>query len=106
MTDRSHSNVEQTSAEEKATDDLTVEVNLEKVRKVATELMASGRLILRLANAFLELVTDWLAAVSGSRLVGGSFHLLLSALLLLGPLLSLQVSKYSIFSNPNHFLYR
>lgn len=94
------------TAGERATDDVTAEVNLEKVRKVAAEVMASGRFLLRLLNATLELATDWLAAVFGSRLVRGSFHLLLSALLLLGPLLSLWVSKYSIFSNANHFLYR
>lgn len=106
MTNHSDPNMELKMVEEKATDDLTVEVNLEKVRKVVAELMASGRFILRLLNASLELVTDWLAVVSGSRLVRGSFHLLLSALLLLGPLLSLWVSKYSIFSNANHYLYR
>lgn len=98
--------LEQITAEEKATHELMVEVNPEKVGKVVAELMATGRFILRHLNAFLELVTDWLALVSGSRLVRASFHLLLSALLLLGPLLSLWVSKYSIFSNANHYLYR
>lgn len=93
-------------AEEKAMGDVTAEVNLEKVCKVAAELRAFGRFLLRLLNASLELVTDWLAVVLGSRLVKGNFHLLLSALLLLGPLLSIWVSKYSIFSNANHFLYR
>lgn len=106
MTSHNNPNTEQKMAEGKAAGDLTVEVNLEKVRKVAAELMASGRFILRLLSAALELVTDWLAAIFGSRLVRGSFHLLLSALLLLGPLLSLWVSKYSIFSNANHYLYR
>lgn len=106
MTSPSDANAEQKTAEVKATDDLTVEVNLEKVRKVAAELMASGRFFLRLLSAALELVSDGLAAVCGSRLVRGSFHLLLSALILLGPLLSLWVSKYSIFSNANHYLYR
>lgn len=94
------------AVEARAADDVTTEVNLEKVRKVAAELMASGRFLLRLLSAALELVTDWLAAAFGSRLVRGSFHLLLSALLIAGPLLSLWVSKYSIFSNANHFLYR
>lgn len=106
MTNRRDTNTELKMVEVKPTDDLTVEVNLEKVRRVVAELMASGRFILRFLNASLELVTDWLAVVSGSRLVRGSFHLLLSVLLLLGPLLSLWVSKYSIFSNANHYLYR
>lgn len=90
----------------KAAGDLAAEVNLEKARKVAAELRASGRLALRLLSASLELASDWLAVVFSSRLVRGNFHLLLSALLLLGPVLSFWVSKYSVFSNANHYLYR
>uniref|UniRef100_A0A3B4BFF1 Fat storage-inducing transmembrane protein 1 homolog n=1 Tax=Periophthalmus magnuspinnatus TaxID=409849 RepID=A0A3B4BFF1_9GOBI len=44
--------------------------------------------------------------VLGSAPVRRHFHLLLSAMVLFGPLLSLWVSKYNVFANTNHFLYR
>ncbi|KAM9332606.1 fat storage-inducing transmembrane protein 1 [Pholidichthys leucotaenia] len=84
----------------------TSEISLEKLHRMAAELILPARFILRLLNATLEFVTDLLARVLGSRLIRRHFHLLLSALVLFGPLLSLWVSKYSIFANGNHYLYR
>lgn len=91
---------------EKATNGLTSEINLEKIRKMAAELIVPGKCILRLLNAALVFVTNLLAGVFGSRLVRGHFHLMLSALVLFGPALSFWASKYSIFANSNHYLYR
>lgn len=91
---------------ENATNGFTPEINLEKLRKMAAELMVPGRFILRLLNAALVFVTNLLAKVLGSRLVRGHFHLMLSGLVLFGPVLSFWVSKYSIFANSNHYLYR
>ncbi|XP_059182725.1 fat storage-inducing transmembrane protein 1 [Centropristis striata] len=75
------------------------EISLEK-------LALPGRFLLRLLDAALLSVTDLLARMLGSRLVRRHFHLLLSALVLFGPLLSFWVSKFSIFANSNHYLYR
>lgn len=91
---------------ENATNGFTPEINLEKLRKMAAELMVPGRFILRLLNAALVFVTNLLAKVLGSHLVRGHFHLMLSGLVLFGPVLSFWVSKYSIFANSNHYLYR
>lgn len=91
---------------ENATNGFTPEINLEKLHKMAAELMAPGRFILRLLNAALVFLTNLLAKVLGSRLVRGHFHLMLSGLVLFGPVLSLWASKYSIFANSNHYLYR
>lgn len=91
---------------EKATNYLTREENLEKIRKMAAELIVPGKFVLRLLNASLDFATDFLARVFRSCLVRGHFHLMLSALVLFGPLLSLWVSKYSIFANSHHYLYR
>nr|XP_046227436.1 fat storage-inducing transmembrane protein 1 [Scatophagus argus] len=82
------------------------EINLLKFQKVAAELILPGKFILRLLNAALVFVTDLLARVFGSSLVRRHFHLILSGLVLFGPLLSFWVSKYSIFANSNHYLYR
>lgn len=82
------------------------EINLEKLHKMAADLALPGKFILRLLNAALVFVTNLLARVLGSRLVRGHFHLMLSGLVLFGPLLSFWVSKYSIFANGNHYLYR
>ncbi|XP_051267476.1 fat storage-inducing transmembrane protein 1-like [Dicentrarchus labrax] len=82
------------------------EINLEKLHKMAAELILPGKFILRLLNAALVLVTNLLARVLGSSLVRGHFHLMLSGLVLFGPVLSFWVSKYSIFANSNHYLYR
>ncbi|XP_068604319.1 fat storage-inducing transmembrane protein 1 [Brachionichthys hirsutus] len=67
---------------------------------------AGLRSLLRLLDAALLLVTDVLARVFGSSPVRRHFHLLLSGMLLFGPVMSLWVSKYSIFANGNHYLYR
>lgn len=74
--------------------------------KMVAELILPGKFILRLLNAALVFVTNLLARVLGSRLVRGHFHLMLSGLVLFGPVLSFWVSKYSIFANSNHYLYR
>ncbi|XP_071384467.1 fat storage-inducing transmembrane protein 1 [Centroberyx affinis] len=82
------------------------EISLEKLHKMAAELILPGRLLLRLLNATLVFVTNLLAKILGSSLVRRHFHLVLSGLVLFGPLLSFWVSKYSIFANRNHYLYR
>ncbi|XP_044032902.1 fat storage-inducing transmembrane protein 1 [Siniperca chuatsi] len=82
------------------------EINLEKLHKMAAELTLPGKFILRLLNAALVFVTNLLARILGSNLVRGHFHLMLSGLVLFGPVLSFWVSKYSIFANSNHYLYR
>ncbi|KAF7667332.1 hypothetical protein LDENG_00067490 [Lucifuga dentata] len=84
----------------------TSEINLEKLRKMAAELILPGRFIIRVLNAALAFITNVLARILGSNLVRCHFHLLLSALVVFGPVLSFWVSKYSIFANRNHYLYR
>lgn len=90
----------------KSSDGFTAEINLEKLHKMAAELILPGRFIGRLLYAVLVFVTNVLGRVFGSSLVRGHFHLMLSGLVLFGPVLSLWVSKYSIFANSNHYLYR
>lgn len=85
---------------------LVSELQLERFQVIAAELKASGRFLLRPLEAVLELVTDLLARILGTNLVRRHFHLVLSGLVLFGPLLSFWVSKYNIFANSNHFLYR
>ena len=82
------------------------DISLEKLGMVAEELMLPGRFILRVLNAALESVTNVLAAILGSQVVRRHFHLMLSGLVLFGPVLSLWVSKFSIFTNSHHYLYR
>lgn len=91
---------------ENSSNGFTAEISLEKLHKMAAELILPGKFILRLLNAALVLVTNLLARVLGSSLVRGHFHLMLSGLVLFGPVLTLWVSKYSIFANSNHYLYR
>lgn len=57
-------------------------------------------------NALLVVITDLAAGLLGNASFRRHFHLLLSGLLLFGPLLSLWVSQYSIFGKRSHFLYR
>lgn len=107
-------NAEKTNAEEQnmelktdnSSNGFTPEISLEKLHKMAAELILPGRFVLRVLDAALVFVTNLLARVIGSRLVRGHFHLMLSALVLFGPALSFWVSKYSIFGNSNHYLYR
>lgn len=54
----------------------------------------------------LVLLTDLAAHFLGSAVFRQHFHLLLSALLMLGPALSFWVSQHSIFARRSHFLYR
>ncbi|XP_010884042.1 fat storage-inducing transmembrane protein 1 [Esox lucius] len=57
-------------------------------------------------NSLLALATDIWAGLLGSAVFRRNFHLLLSGVVLFGPALSMWVSKYSIFANRNHYLYR
>lgn len=57
-------------------------------------------------NALLVVITDLAAGLLGNASFRRHFHLLLSGLLLFGPLLSLWVSQYSVFGKRSHFLYR
>ncbi|XP_034428606.1 fat storage-inducing transmembrane protein 1 [Hippoglossus hippoglossus] len=82
------------------------DISLEKLGRMAEELMLPGRFILRVLNSALESVTNVLAAILGSQVVRRHFHLMLSGLVLFGPVLSLWVSKFSIFTNSHHYLYR
>lgn len=50
--------------------------------------------------------TDLTAGILAHLLFRQHFHLLLSVLVLFGSVLSFWVSKYSIFGNKNHYLYR
>uniref|UniRef100_A0A3P9IQG6 Fat storage-inducing transmembrane protein 1 homolog n=1 Tax=Oryzias latipes TaxID=8090 RepID=A0A3P9IQG6_ORYLA len=79
---------------------------LERFHMIATELKVSGRFFLRPLDAALQVLTNLLARILGSNLVRRHFHLVLSGLVLFGPLLSFWVSKHNIFANSNHFLYR
>ncbi|XP_076836994.1 fat storage-inducing transmembrane protein 1 [Brachyhypopomus gauderio] len=57
-------------------------------------------------NTFLVLMTDLVAWLLGTALFRRHFHLLLSAMVLFGPLLNFGVSQYSVFARRSHFLYR
>ncbi|XP_051970422.1 fat storage-inducing transmembrane protein 1 [Xyrauchen texanus] len=61
---------------------------------------------IKLLHSALVVVTDLTAGVLGHLLFRQHFHFLLSVIVLFGPVLSLWVSKYSIFGNRNHYLYR
>ncbi|XP_054622166.1 fat storage-inducing transmembrane protein 1 [Dunckerocampus dactyliophorus] len=69
-------------------------------------LILLANFLLGLLNASLVFVTNLTGRVVGSEVFRRHFHLLLSTLVLVGPVLSLWVSKYSIFANSNHYLYR
>ncbi|CAK6951920.1 fat storage-inducing transmembrane protein 1 [Scomber scombrus] len=84
----------------------TTDINLEKLHKIATELILPGRFLFRLLNGALVFVTNLMARILGSNPVRRHFHLMLSAVVLFGPVLSFWASKYSIFANSNHYLYR
>lgn len=57
-------------------------------------------------NTFLVVVTDLAAGLLGNALFRRHFHLLLSAMVVFGPLLNFWVSQYSVFAKRSHFLYR
>ncbi|KAL6467796.1 hypothetical protein MHYP_G00234730 [Metynnis hypsauchen] len=57
-------------------------------------------------NSLLVVTTDLAAALLGNALFRRHFHLLLSAVIMFGPLLNLWVSQYSVFAKRSHFLYR
>ncbi|XP_016301544.1 fat storage-inducing transmembrane protein 1-like [Sinocyclocheilus anshuiensis] len=60
----------------------------------------------KLLHWALEQFTDLTAGLLAHFLFRQHFHFLLSVLVMFGPALSLWVSKYSIFGNKNHYLYR
>lgn len=91
---------------EKATNVFQPEISLEKFHRGTAALRAAGRLFLGVLNAALVLATNLLAQVFGSCLVRRHFHLVLSSLVLFGPVLNVWVSKYSIFANSHNYLYR
>ncbi|XP_075993566.1 fat storage-inducing transmembrane protein 1 [Genypterus blacodes] len=57
-------------------------------------------------NTVLVVLTDLVAGLLGSTLFRRHFHLLLSVVVMFGPVLSLWVSQHSIFAKRSHFLYR
>uniref|UniRef100_UPI003AB0AD34 fat storage-inducing transmembrane protein 1 n=1 Tax=Centroberyx gerrardi TaxID=166262 RepID=UPI003AB0AD34 len=59
-----------------------------------------------LLNTMLVVLTDLAARLLGNTLFRRHFHLLLSALVVFGPALSLWVSQYSVFAKRTHYLYR
>ncbi|KAJ0059913.1 hypothetical protein NL108_015535 [Boleophthalmus pectinirostris] len=85
---------------------LNFEVSLGKLQKMSKELILPARFIVKILSTILDFVSNLLARVLGSALVHHHFHLLLSGMVLFGPLLSLWVSKYNIFANSNNYLYR
>ena len=81
-------------------------VGLEKLHNMAAELILPGTFVLGLLRAALVFGTNLAGRVLGSGAFRRHFHLLLSALVLFGPVSSFWASKYSVFANGNHFLYR
>ncbi|XP_060899862.1 fat storage-inducing transmembrane protein 1 [Labrus mixtus] len=57
-------------------------------------------------HTVLVVLTDLAARFLGNTAVRQHFHLLLSAVVMFGPALSLWVSQHSIFAKRSHFLYR
>ncbi|KAM4551689.1 fat storage-inducing transmembrane protein 1 [Odontesthes bonariensis] len=57
-------------------------------------------------NKVLVVLTNLAASLLGNTLFRRHFHLLLSAVVMFGPALSLWVSQHSIFAKRSHFLYR
>ncbi|KAK9539498.1 hypothetical protein VZT92_004600 [Zoarces viviparus] len=57
-------------------------------------------------NTVLVVLTDLAALLLGNTVFRKHFHLLLSAVVMIGPALSLWVSQHSIFAKRSHFLYR
>lgn len=83
-----------------------LEVSLGRLQKICQEMILPAKCIVRILSIVLDFVSDLVGRVLGSTLVRGHFHLLLSGMVLFGPLLCFWVSKYNIFANSNHFLYR
>ncbi|XP_054624358.1 fat storage-inducing transmembrane protein 1 [Dunckerocampus dactyliophorus] len=57
-------------------------------------------------NTVLVVLTDLAAHLLGNTLFRRHFHLLLSAMVMFGPVLSFWVSQHSVFAKRSHFLYR
>ncbi|XP_040028050.1 fat storage-inducing transmembrane protein 1 isoform X2 [Gasterosteus aculeatus] len=57
-------------------------------------------------NTMLVVLTDLAARLLGNTAFRKHFHLFLSAVVMIGPALSLWVSQHSIFAKRSHFLYR
>lgn len=79
---------------------------MELLQKMVAELSLLLRLTLRMLHSVLVFGTNLTGRIMGSTVFRQHFHLLLSIVVLFGPLLSFWVSKYSIFANANHYLYR
>lgn len=57
-------------------------------------------------NTLLVVLSDLAAQFLGNHMFRKHFHLLLSAVVMFGPALSLWVSQHSVFAKRSHFLYR
>lgn len=57
-------------------------------------------------NTVLVVLTNLAARFLGNTVFRQHFHLLLSAMVMFGPALSLWVSQHSVFAKRSHFLYR
>ncbi|KAM8881610.1 fat storage-inducing transmembrane protein 1 [Synchiropus picturatus] len=79
---------------------------MEILHKMVAELMLVVRFTMGILHSALVFGTNVTGRIMGSNVFRRHFHLLLSCVVLFGPLLSFWVSKYSIFANGNHWLYR
>ncbi|XP_041717480.1 fat storage-inducing transmembrane protein 1 [Coregonus clupeaformis] len=84
----------------------TMESDKGETTRLAKDLSRPVKLVTMVLTSVLVVVTDLWAGLLGSAVFRRHFHLLLSGVVLFGPALSLWVSKYSIFANRNHYLYR
>ncbi|XP_076146694.1 fat storage-inducing transmembrane protein 1 [Alosa pseudoharengus] len=79
-------------------------MSLSWLRKAADVLQNHPAVLFALST--LVVVSDLTAAFLSHSSFRHHFHLVLSFLLLSGPALKMWVSKYSVFANKNHYLYR
>lgn len=84
----------------------TIENDKGETTRMAKDQSRPVKLVMMVLNSVLVVVTDLWAGLLGSAVFRRHFHLLLSGVVLFGPAMSLWVSKYSIFANRNHYLYR
>lgn len=84
----------------------TIENDKGETTRMAKDQSRPVKLAMMVLNSVLVVVTDLWAGLLGSAVFRRHFHLLLSGVVLFGPAMSLWVSKYSIFANRNHYLYR
>lgn len=79
-------------------------MSLSGIRKAAGALQSHPAISFALSA--LVVVSDLTAAFLSHGSFRRHFHLVLSFLLLSGPALNMWASKYSVFANKNHYLYR